>query len=386
MPLLGLPSRFRPLPRNGRSSTVAGFIMVLLCGQTARQGQLPRAPLKQVYRPKKKEEVQSMDVDSERTTEFDIIQVGTMEVPIEKSLAMEPTSSEKVVEDQGSSATKTQQRFLPKWCPDGLTRTQKRKLQRLCFWEKQEQELEKQRDEFFNQVKPMIPQKEWKAKEDQQATTCHSETVAQAVRPGDAEAPGVSSSSSSARDGKSTSVPTAEDDEQLVDYSSSPERMNLDVNVLHMSMNGDMLSEEEAAHLDFAGLDRLYKRLDRLGPNNPRFAASDGVPPEVVIVGFRGASVTGGLTGPYRRSDRLLSGVPARRILTTARSSAFPPSALAPQPAPPPVSAAVPVPLPSLPAIFVFGDGVLLMSATTTTYLKVKRWGMLPELTTLTAA
>nr|CAB3504356.1 unnamed protein product [Digitaria exilis] len=60
------------------------------------------------------------------------------------------------------------------------------------------------------------------------------------------------------------------------------------------------------------GLDRLYMRLDRLGPiadlamcqaNNPRFAASDGVPPEVVIVGFRGASSTDGLTGPYRRSS-----------------------------------------------------------------------------------
>nr|CAB3503073.1 unnamed protein product [Digitaria exilis] len=79
------------------------------------------------------------------------------------------------------------------------------------------------------------------------------------------------------------------------------------------------------------GQDCLYKRLDRLGPvaglamcqatsppykykgpwpiedlypiNNPRFAASDGVPPEVVIVGFHGASATGGLTGPYRRSS-----------------------------------------------------------------------------------
>ncbi|KAF8689488.1 hypothetical protein HU200_041811 [Digitaria exilis] len=186
-------------------------------GQTARQGQLPRVPPKQVYRPKKKEEVQSMD---------------------------------------------------------------KRKLQRLRFREKQEQELEKQRDEVFNQVKPMIPQKkEWKPKEDRQAVqpavqavqTACQETASQAVRPpvqavkpGGAEALGISSSGSSIGDGKPTSVPTAEDDEELVDYSSSPERMNLDVNVLHMSMDGDMLSEEE---------------------NNPRFAASDGVPPEVVIVG-----------------------------------------------------------------------------------------------------
>nr|CAB3476723.1 unnamed protein product [Digitaria exilis] len=70
---------------------------------------------------------------------------------------------------------------------------------------------------------------------------------------------------------------------------------------------------------------RLCKRLDRLCPvadlamcqaNNPRFAASDGVPPEVVIVGFRGASATGGLTGLYRRSS-------SEENSTTARSSAF---------------------------------------------------------------
>ncbi|TKC12035.1 hypothetical protein FA727_23635, partial [Robertmurraya kyonggiensis] len=162
-------------------------------GQTARQGQPPRLPSRQVYRPKRKEEVQSMDVDSERTTEFDIIQVGTMDVPIEKSLAMKPTSSEKTVEDQGASTSKVQQRFLPRWCPEGLTRTQKRKLQRLRFRERQEQELEKQRDEFFNQSRPMIPQrKEWKPKEDPQVvqpaaqavqTACHSESAAQAVRP-----------------------------------------------------------------------------------------------------------------------------------------------------------------------------------------------------------
>ncbi|KAF8686788.1 hypothetical protein HU200_043430 [Digitaria exilis] len=86
--------------------------------------------------------------------------------------------------------------------------------------------------------------------------------------------------------------------------------------------------EDDSAHPVQAGrvpgLDRLYTRLDRLGPvadlamcqaNNPRFAASDGVPPEVVIVGFRGASVTNGLTGPHRRSGEENS--------TTARSSAF---------------------------------------------------------------
>nr|CAB3504366.1 unnamed protein product [Digitaria exilis] len=55
--------------------------------------------------------------------------------------------------------------------------------------------------------------------------------------------------------------------------------------------------------------------------NNPRFAASNRVPPEVVIVGFCGASVTGGLTGPYSGQATLRSS--GEEISTTARSSAF---------------------------------------------------------------
>ncbi|KAF8672387.1 hypothetical protein HU200_049591 [Digitaria exilis] len=67
------------------------------------------------------------------------------------------------------------------------------------------------------------------------------------------------------------------------------------------------------------------RRSDQLYPvaglamgqaNNPRFAASDGVPPEATIVGFRGASATGGRTGPYRRSSD-------EEIPATARSSAY---------------------------------------------------------------
>jgi hypothetical protein len=39
-----------------------------------------------VYKPKiKEEEVQEMDIDPERTTNLDIIQIGTMIVPVEGS-------------------------------------------------------------------------------------------------------------------------------------------------------------------------------------------------------------------------------------------------------------------------------------------------------------
>jgi hypothetical protein len=38
--------------------------------------------MKQIYNPKQKEEVQKMEVDPERTTGQDIIQIGSMDVPI----------------------------------------------------------------------------------------------------------------------------------------------------------------------------------------------------------------------------------------------------------------------------------------------------------------
>jgi len=53
----------------------------------------------------------------------------------------------------------------PRWCPPGLTQTQKRKLQRLRNKEKTEQEAEKMRDKHFNKYKPMVPQgKIWQVK------------------------------------------------------------------------------------------------------------------------------------------------------------------------------------------------------------------------------
>jgi hypothetical protein len=72
--------------------------------------------------------------------------------------------------------------------------------------------------------------------------------------------PGFSSSAPMVCDDKSTSDPTPEDDEELVDYSSSPERMNLDINVIHMSMDGYVLSEEDVAHLDFGPKEAIFQK------------------------------------------------------------------------------------------------------------------------------
>jgi hypothetical protein len=133
--------------------------------------------------------------------------------------------------------------FVPRWCPPGLTHTQRRKLQRLRLREKKEKELEERRDKFFNSYRPMVPQgKEWRDKATPQAEAVKptEETVKppeavkpadQAVRPGSPEmSPGFTFSVPLACDDKLLSVPAPEDDEQLIDYSSSPERMDLEDN------------------------------------------------------------------------------------------------------------------------------------------------------------
>jgi hypothetical protein len=72
--------------------------------------------------------------------------------------------------------------------------------------------------------------------------------------------PGFSSLVPMVCDDKSASDPAPEDDEELVDYSSSPEHMNLDINVIHMSMDGYMLSEEDVTHLAFGPKEAIFQK------------------------------------------------------------------------------------------------------------------------------
>jgi hypothetical protein len=130
-----------------------------------------------VYKPKiREEEVQKMDIHPERTTSLDIIQFGTINIPIEGSgkrpvvlnnPVVTPTQKGYVAtnEHEASGSKSRPECFLPRWCPPGLTHTQRRKLQRLRLHEKREKELEKKRDEDFNSYRPMVPQgKEWRVK------------------------------------------------------------------------------------------------------------------------------------------------------------------------------------------------------------------------------
>jgi hypothetical protein len=81
----------------------------------------------------------------------------------------------------------------------------------------------------------MVPQEnEWRAKSAPQAEAIKPPEGAvkppEAVKPADQARPDFISSDPMACDDKLSSVPTPEDDEQLIDYSSSPERMDLEDN------------------------------------------------------------------------------------------------------------------------------------------------------------
>jgi hypothetical protein len=61
-------------------------------------------------------------------------------------------------------------------------------------------------------------------------------------------------------DDKVSSVHTPEDVEHLVDYSYSPERMNLEINVVHLFVDGSVPTEEDLAHLDFGPKDAIFQK------------------------------------------------------------------------------------------------------------------------------
>jgi hypothetical protein len=215
---------------------------------------LPRrfaqSSLKQVYKPKIREEQdEKMDVDPKRTTSQDAIQIGTMDFPIEKDSKRQIVLSDQVGtstqngsvannDHEASGSSSNSKYFLLRWSPPGLTRTQGRKLQRLRFRENKEEELEKQRDKMFNLYMPMVPQgKELRIKTSVQAGPV--KPVEEAVKPAQAVKPGVAAVkppgletllvsaplNHMACDNELSSAPGPEDNEQLIDYSSSPERI-----------------------------------------------------------------------------------------------------------------------------------------------------------------
>jgi hypothetical protein len=122
--------------------------------QTALLRKFAQSSPKQVYNPKIIEEkVEKMHVDPEWNTSQDIIQIGTMDIPVEndgkrpvvlngqvgKSAQIEFIATS---DHNASGSGSNSKYFQPRWCPPGLTRTQRRKLQRLRLWERKEKEVE----------------------------------------------------------------------------------------------------------------------------------------------------------------------------------------------------------------------------------------------------
>ena len=141
---------------------------------------------------------------------------------------------------ESSSSTTTSKYFQPRWCPSGLTRTQKRKLQCLRCQEKKGHEVEKLKAGQFNKCKPIIPQnKVWRVKSaDQPARPVRpplptdltsiadrSDRPDQPVRPvqpvvkqkAESETP-----ISAPCNEETPLAPLVQDDEELVDHEATP--------------------------------------------------------------------------------------------------------------------------------------------------------------------
>jgi hypothetical protein len=130
---------------------------------------------------------------------------------------------------------------MPRWCPSGLTRSQKQKLERLRVKENQEKEAEK----IFNDTHPQYPppQKRWRPKaveENQTATKTENKTTTVQFFAGMADSPAINTGptvqdadrttpeagSSALHQDTSNDIPTPmEEDglqgEDLVDYGAT---------------------------------------------------------------------------------------------------------------------------------------------------------------------
>jgi hypothetical protein len=169
------------------------------------------------------------------------------------------------IEDTASIKIADPKYSMSRWCPAGLTRSQKRKLQRLRAKESQEKEAEK----IFNDTHPQYPpsQKKWRPKaieEKRTATKIENKTTLMQHPAGMADslankagqsAPGADrptpeSGPSAPHQDASDDVPTPmeEDDllgEDMVDYEASPERPSMDVNVITFSVDCTIVGDDE---------------------------------------------------------------------------------------------------------------------------------------------
>ena len=132
-----------------------------------------RSP-RQVYRVKKKKDEVHTTIDPEKAKVDDEVQICNIKLdvsvastrPMVFDKSVNPPVQRPIMDNdhEASSSNSTSKYFQPRWCPPGLTRTQRRKLQRLRAQEK-DQEFKRLRDKQFNNYRPMFPQgKVWRVK------------------------------------------------------------------------------------------------------------------------------------------------------------------------------------------------------------------------------
>ena len=113
-----------------------------------------------------KKEVQST-VDLEKIKADAVMKIGNIKVSITESgtrpmvlgKSVDTSVQRPIMADdhEASSSTTTSKYFQPRWCPSGLTRTQKRKLQCLRCQEARGHEVEKLKAGQLNKCRPIIP-------------------------------------------------------------------------------------------------------------------------------------------------------------------------------------------------------------------------------------
>jgi hypothetical protein len=250
-----------------------------------------------------------MPAATQKTTKKDTIKIGTADVVIHednKRPMIFGKSANTTKKDTTTNKTADPKYSMPRWCPAGLTRSQKRKLQRLRAKESQEKEAEK----IFNDTHPLYPppQKKWRPKAVEEKQTAikienqtilvqhlagmadslaskagqsapgtdrpasargpsglHQEASGQPAPGADRPAPARGPSAIHQEASNDTPTSMEEDDllgEDPVDYEASPERPGMDMNVITFSADCTIIGDDEpvVAQFDFGPKEAAFTK------------------------------------------------------------------------------------------------------------------------------
>jgi hypothetical protein len=225
------------------------------------------------WRPKSPcAEILESSKQQENSTNVSSVIIGTQELKLKEPVVLdEPANSKKVIltippissaNDHEASTRKAKPRDpkynQPKWCPPGLTRTKKRRLQRMRNQEKVEHTAEKWRDEVFDKTHH-VPSKRWMLKKVEDIAV----HMMVAPTPTPYEEKGVSIDASSTPLPTTPDLaPTSEDDEELVDFEDSPAREGMDMNMVYYLPSEFCAVDEEGevAQLDFGPKNAIFEK------------------------------------------------------------------------------------------------------------------------------